>query len=348
VRFRATAYAPPATLAINAGGGQSAAVGTPVPVAPSVTARNAAGAPLAGVPVTFSVSVGAGIVRNPVQVTNANGVATVSSWTLGHTAGAQALTARSEALPPVVITATATGTTISPCEFSIVHVLGSTDAGTIVPDDCGAGATLVDLFRLQIGAQQNFALRLTGPGMPKYLAVVREDGGAISELANPTSDARVEELLFLGTGSYLIRAGSITSGATPATGNYALSSSLSPSFDGCWNSATMTRGVTISLALTVSDCAYTRVGSVGTYYNDAFDILLEAGATLRLHVASTQLDPFVEIRDARDVVLAFDDNGGGGTTAQLAFTAPSRGYYSVKVTSTTSVTTGAYTLTVDP
>ena len=156
------------------------------------------------------------------------------------------------------------------------------------------------------------------------------------------------ELLFLGTGTYLVRAGSIATSAVPEVGAYVLSSSLSPVLDGCWNSATITPGVSITLALTAVDCAFTRGGSVGTYYNDAFDIVLEQGQRIQVRVTSSQFDPYVEVRDARDQVLAADDNGDGGTGARLTFVAPTRGYYTVKVTSALNAATGTYTLTVTP
>lgn len=348
VVFRAVGYAPPSTLTLHAGNGQSGATGGNVAVPPAVIARDLAGQPVANVPVDFTVSQGSGVVRGPRVITNAQGIAAVAGWTLGLQPGAQALTARSGALTPVVITANATGGAVAPCEVTFVHAIGSTNAGTIGAEDCASGATLVDVYRVQVGAQQNLSLRLGGAGLPKYLAVLRADGSAVSELANPTSDAAVEELLFLGTGTYVVRAGSIASGAQPATGAYMLTSSLSPSFDGCWNSATITPAVTIALALTAVDCAFTRVGSVGTYYNDAFDIVLEAGARIVVRLESSQFDPFVEIRDARDQVLAFDDNSGGGNTALLTFTAPARGYFTLKITSAVTAATGAYTLTVTP
>src|SRR5439155_1465781 len=98
--FTATATAGAATqIAINAGNGQTATAGTAVPIDPSVIVRDANGNPVAGVSVTFAVAAGGGAVTPTTPVTtNASGVAAVTSWTLGPTAGPNSLTATATAL----------------------------------------------------------------------------------------------------------------------------------------------------------------------------------------------------------------------------------------------------------
>ena len=97
-------------IAINAGDNQSATVATTLPVNPSVIVRDAGNLPVAGVAVTFAVASGAGTITGAVATTNASGIATVGSWTLGALAGANTLTATSAGLAgsPVTISATAT------------------------------------------------------------------------------------------------------------------------------------------------------------------------------------------------------------------------------------------------
>src|SRR5439155_403745 len=85
--FTATGTAGTATqIAINAGNDESATAGTAVPVAPSVIVRDAHGNPVEGVSVTFAVASGGGTVSPTTPVmTNASGIAAVTSWTLGPT-----------------------------------------------------------------------------------------------------------------------------------------------------------------------------------------------------------------------------------------------------------------------
>ena len=94
------------SLTKTVGDGQRASVGMAVPIAPQVTVRDPIGSPVNGVSVTFAVSGGRGKVTGSPVTSNAAGVATVGSWTLGAQAGANTLTASVGSLPAVTFTAT--------------------------------------------------------------------------------------------------------------------------------------------------------------------------------------------------------------------------------------------------
>jgi len=109
VLFTATATAGPAALVSAATATtQSARVGTAVGTPPSVRVTDAGGNPVAGAQVSFSITSGNGTVAPQSAATNAQGLATVTSWTLGPVAGTQQLTATVTGLTPVVFSATAT------------------------------------------------------------------------------------------------------------------------------------------------------------------------------------------------------------------------------------------------
>jgi len=93
-------------MVVVAGDGQAATVSSAVAVAPSVRIDDASGHPVPGVTVTFTANNG-GSVTGPTQVTNASGVASAGSWTLGSGAGTQTLSAVAGALT-ATFTATAT------------------------------------------------------------------------------------------------------------------------------------------------------------------------------------------------------------------------------------------------
>jgi adhesin/invasin len=99
-------------IAVDAGNGQSATAGTAVAVPPSVIVRDANNNPVAGVNVTFAVASGGGtVVPTTAVLTNASGIAQVTSWTLGATAGSNTLSATSAGLTGSPLTFTAAGTT---------------------------------------------------------------------------------------------------------------------------------------------------------------------------------------------------------------------------------------------
>ena len=98
----------PASIAVSAGDAQSARYGTAVAVSPAVTVRDARGAAVAGVDVSFTASAGGGTVTGATARTNASGLATVGSWTLGPAPGANTLRA---AVGSLATSFTATATT---------------------------------------------------------------------------------------------------------------------------------------------------------------------------------------------------------------------------------------------
>jgi uncharacterized protein YjdB len=102
----------PATIAAVSAVTQSATVLTAVGAPPSVRVTDASGNPVSGVAVTFAVTAGGGVIApaNGVVSTNASGVATLTSWTLGATLGANSVSATAAGLSgsPVVFNATGT------------------------------------------------------------------------------------------------------------------------------------------------------------------------------------------------------------------------------------------------
>jgi adhesin/invasin len=100
-------------IALNGGNNQSATVNTAVATAPSVKVTDGGGNPVANVAVSFAVATGGGSITGASPITNAQGIATVASWTLGKKTGANTLRA------------TATGLTGSPITFSATAAAGA-------------------------------------------------------------------------------------------------------------------------------------------------------------------------------------------------------------------------------
>ncbi len=128
VSFNATGVAGTASqIAVNTGDGQSATAGSAVATNPSVIVRDAFSNPVAGVAVTFAVTGGGGSRTAGSTTTNASGIATVGSWTLGTTAGANTLSA------------TSTGLAGSPVSFSAIGTAGAVTHLVIVQGDAQTG-----------------------------------------------------------------------------------------------------------------------------------------------------------------------------------------------------------------
>ena len=104
---------PAAQLVIQAGDGQTAGPSSSVPIAPEVLITDQYGNPVPGWSVTFAVASGGGSVTGGNATTNASGIATVGSWTLGPVPGSNTLTANASASGiagnPVTFVATSLG-----------------------------------------------------------------------------------------------------------------------------------------------------------------------------------------------------------------------------------------------
>jgi adhesin/invasin len=100
---------PATNLAIVTGDGQTAESGGNVANPPSVKVTDAFGNAVPGFAIAFAVASGGGTVTGAAATTNASGIATVGSWTLGATAGPNTLTASGTGLNPASVTFTATG-----------------------------------------------------------------------------------------------------------------------------------------------------------------------------------------------------------------------------------------------
>jgi hypothetical protein len=132
----------PSRIVIVDGQSQSATIGTEVATVPLVRVEDAGGAPLKGVDVSFTVVSGDGRIDYPSALTDADGLASPGSWTLGATPGTNELLVEIPgiALGPVVFTAKAMAKSEISVEMSsnASHVAyGSTQEHVIVVTNYG-------------------------------------------------------------------------------------------------------------------------------------------------------------------------------------------------------------------
>jgi adhesin/invasin len=98
----------PARVILSSGQGQTANVGSNVPLPLSVIVQNEAGDALSDIVVTFAPASNNGNVATPTVTTGANGMATLIGWTLGPVTGQQTLVASASPTATFTFTATAT------------------------------------------------------------------------------------------------------------------------------------------------------------------------------------------------------------------------------------------------
>jgi hypothetical protein len=218
--FTATAVAgPPDTIGINAGNNQTAPVGQPVPVAPAVRLVDRFGNPVANHSVTFAVTGGGGSVSGTPALSNAQGIATVGSWTLGAAPGTNTLRATAQGLPSSPVTFTATGQTTATPKLAITtQPSSSAQNGVVFPQQ--------PVIQLQDAGGQP----INTPGV-SVTAAILTGGGALSGTLTVVTDATgkatftnlsiagtlgARTLRFTATGFTSVTSTSIDLGAGPA------------------------------------------------------------------------------------------------------------------------------------
>ena len=119
---------PPTALSIADGDGQTVVAGGTISTPPAVKVTDAFGNPISGFAITFAVASGGGTITGGAATTNPSGVATISSWTLGTTAGPNTLTASGVGLTPPSVTFTATGS--AGAATTVIAAGGNNQTGT--------------------------------------------------------------------------------------------------------------------------------------------------------------------------------------------------------------------------
>ena len=94
---------PAAALSVAAGDGQDAEPASAVAIAPAVLVRDAAGRPVPGATVSFTVDSGGGVVTGNAATSGSDGIARVGAWTMGPAEGRNVLSASVGNLPVVRI-----------------------------------------------------------------------------------------------------------------------------------------------------------------------------------------------------------------------------------------------------
>jgi len=318
VTFTATATSgPPVSVTVSAGDGQTATVGSAVPIAPAVTVRDGFGNLAANVAVVFAVTAGGGQVIGATQRTNSAGVAAPTAWVLGGPAGVNSVRATIAGLAPVVFSATG----LAGPPFVIVKALGDNQlavAGSAVASL--PSVTVRDAYgNLRSGVVVTFS--------------VASGGGSVTG-GSATTDAS-------GTATV----GGWTTGAISGTLN-----TLTASVPGlipvtfsvvtlCASSTAHTFGSVSTGTLSTSDC---RTATGASY--DNYSTTVSATSAYMVRLSSTSFDTYLSLLAPEGRELAANNDSASTTTNSAIKVILPAGNYLLVAASRTSSGVGPYTL----
>lgn len=337
----------PATVVSNSATPANAVIASPVNPAPSVLVKNASGAPLPNVRVTFVVTAGDGQIAGASQLTDPNGVATVGGWTLGTTVGPQTVTATAGG-KSVAFTVNATNS----CALSGALAAGGTVNGDLTASPCamGDGTAAQSWTFTQSTGQSNVSFQMHPTGGPTFDTVLLLHRNTFSGFDNivafndddqtqttGTTDSRLD--MIMGPGSYVVSGVNYDPGIT---GQFTITaSSWSGELSHCTD-VFVTPGITTTQRMD-STCSYQN----SNYQNaDPVLVYMTQGQQVQFDMSSTAFDPALDLYGSGSGPAAQDNDGGGGTSARIVYTAPASGIYQLVTTSRALGQVGAYTLTV--
>ncbi len=176
-----TGLPPGSTAAALSGGAQATVVGAAAPAPLVVRVTDGAGAPLAGIMVSFSVPAGGGSVSPAAPLTDATGNAS-TTYTAGTAAGVHTVTAAVAGLPPVTFTVTAAPGAAK----RLVKGPGDGQSGTVsLPLPVPFRVTVVDTFGNAVAGTSVSWSVTGGSGTVNPTSGVSDSSGAVSTVLTP-------------------------------------------------------------------------------------------------------------------------------------------------------------------
>ena len=338
VTFSATGTAgAAASLAIVAGTDeQIGAAEEALPVDPSVVVADAYGNPVSGVTVTFAIAAGGGSITDSVQVSNASGVATVGSWTLGPYNDVNELTASASGVESVTFLAAPEGCTVAP-RLDV----GGSFAGELTEWDClYDNNRYYDSYTTAHDGATALQVTVTSTAFDPLAHLFDADGWTRAFDVGAVGDGTGSIRVIAPAGTYRTSA---TSAVESTLGAYTIAvSSASTNVTAC-SRPWVLRGVSTAQSLSNSDC----VEPSGPWYSDEYLIWLRAGETVTVTMTASTMNAYLQLFGADGLLIDDDDSSAGGTNARLAFTATTTGAYILAASAYTGQT-GAYNLQITP
>ena len=307
---------------------------------PSVRLKDTYGNLVSGATVTFAVASGGGNATGTSQSTDATGIATVGTWTLGANAGTNTMTASSGSLASVTFTMSA----VDKCaQAPPEYVLGSTTTGSLASGDCLlTSGHYSDKFTIVRNSQVAFRLDQKSTTVDSRLMLYSQPDLRLVQTGPTGFDASMS--FIAGVGSFIVGTSTVNAGAT---GSYSLESTvISESVENCVTTVLVNVAAT-SQSLQSTDCNDAQAS--GTYYYDRYVIFVQTGQMYCVTHSTSAFNPYVEVQTLAGVPTnAAQSTGSGTRTAKTSFTASATEHRLVLASSVSFTQSGAYGLTFNP
>lgn len=298
----------------------SGSAGQPAPQSPTVRVLASDGSRVQGAIVRFRVTAGLGTLEFSDVTSDANGLASSGTWTLGPQPGDQTVTASVDGVTPSIIFTSNTGPG-PPSQVAIVSGSGQeAEPGTALPTN------------LTVRVRDAFDTPIPNQSVTFSIAA---GGGTIAGAASTTATTDAEGVATAGPWVLGSSPGAnlITAQAGTATAQFT-ATGLGP----CDVQPLITLGTTGG-TIAGTDCV------VNAINRDNYRFTVTAGQAILVELTGT-FDTFLNLTTTAGVPLARDDNGGAGTNSTLRFVPSTSGMIVIGAGAAAPGETGSYSLTV--
>lgn len=230
---------------------------------------------------------------------------------------------------------------------------GAGNLGTLTVGGSASGSLETggdrDWFRITLVAGQSYIFNMDGGTLPDPFLILRDQNG-VSILGNDDVVSNVNfnsQIRFTSTvsGTYFLDAFS-SDGEQTGTGTYTVRAAIDPNPPASNDDFTAQAGSPNVGAVAVGGSATGNLETPGD--SDWFSVTLTAGTSYVFRQnGGTLVDPLLRLRDANGVVIAANDDGGGGSNPLINYTAVTSGTYYLEANTADAgqpAGTGTYTV----
>jgi alpha-tubulin suppressor-like RCC1 family protein len=213
-----------------------------------------------------------------------------------------------------------------------------------------SGTYVLEVSSYGVGGLGNYSFRTTSPNMSSPGSVSSSSAASVM-LSSSSLDASSIPASSIAASSSIASSVGVSSVASSSSSiATSIASSSAISIDVCSLVTDAVFGTTFSGTLAATDCTG---GARGTnYYTDRYSFTGAPGQLIAIQLSGA-FDTYVNLKNPSGIVIASNDDGGGGTNSRIPatsgnFTIPAgaTGTYVIEVTSYSSLATGSYSLTV--
>jgi hypothetical protein len=217
------------------------------------------------------------------------------------------------------------------------YTFGDNTAGALSTSDCTLpDGSFIDYYVATLAAGA-YVFSQSSTELDTYLFLLSPDQFLLGyNDNNPPGATNSTIKALLPAGNFILGANSFPG----RTGAYNLSSALATTgVTGC-EDVFVVRGTSTNQDLQTTDCA------VSPGYADNYIIALTSGQSITITMSSSAVDSYLELYYLSNMVASNDNLSTTSSDAQITYTPSASAFFLIRAKSVGTVTTGAYSLTV--